>query len=156
MKPTGGKAQQFALSLTLHDGYAFTVDFGDALAPLVADEPPPLGAGRGPNPARLLAAAVGSCLGASLLFCLREARVEITELRTSVEGTIVRNEEGRLRIGEIRVRLAPHVAPEDRDRRGRCLDLFEDFCIVTQSVRQGIAVDVQVEGVRRAMAGSSG
>lgn len=152
MKPAAGEAQRFALSLTLQDGYAFTVDFGDGLAPLVADEQPPLGAGRGPNPARLLAAAVGSCLGASLLFCLRKARVEITELRTSVEGTIVRNEEGRLRIGEIRVRLAPHVAPEHRDRMGRCLELFEDFCIVTQSVRQGIAIDVQVEGVPAVLA----
>lgn len=152
MNPAAVEAQRFALSLTLQDGYAFTVDFGNELAPLVADEQAPLGAGRGPNPARLLAAAVGSCLGASLLFCLRKARVEITELRTSVEGTIVRNEEGRLRIGEIRVRLAPQVAPEQRDRMGRCLELFEDFCIVTQSVRQGIAIDVRVEGVPAVLA----
>jgi uncharacterized OsmC-like protein len=147
MKSAAAEAQRFALTLTLQDGYAFTVDFGNEVAPLVADEHPPLGAGRGPNPARLLAAAVGSCLGSSLLFCLRKARVEVTELRTSVEGTIVRNAQGRLRIGEIRVRLAPQVAPEHHDRMGRCLELFEDFCIVTQSVRQGIAVDVQVEQV---------
>jgi hypothetical protein len=30
-------------------------------------------------------------------------------------------------------------------RMGRCLDIFEQFCIVTQSVRQGIQVDVRVE-----------
>jgi hypothetical protein len=28
---------------------------------------------------------------------------------------------------------------------GRCLDLFQDFCLVTESVRDGIAVDVEVE-----------
>jgi hypothetical protein len=27
---------------------------------------------------------------------------------------------------------------------GRCLDLFEDFCIVTESVRKGIDVQVKV------------
>lgn len=50
-------------------------------------------------------------------------------------------------IGEIRVRLAPEVAPEQRERMERCLDLFEDFCIVTESVRQGIQVDVEVDTV---------
>ena len=138
--------ERFEVALTLRDGYAFTVDFaaGEG-APLVVDELPPLGEANGPNPARLLAAAVGSCLSASLLFCLRKSRVEVSQLRTTVEGTIVRNERGRLRIGGIRVRLAPEVTPEQRERMARCLDLFQDFCIVTESVREGIAVDVQVE-----------
>jgi uncharacterized OsmC-like protein len=136
---------RFALTLTLQDGYAFTADFGMAGVPdLTLDEPPPLGAGVGPNAARLIAAAVGNCLGASLLFCLRKSRIHVKQLRVSVEGTIVRNERGRLRIGEIRVRLAPDVVPQDRDRMGRCLELFEDFCIVTESVRQGIPIAVEV------------
>ena len=138
--------ERFELGLTLRDGYTFTVDFAPGEGrPLVVDELPPLGEANGPNPARLLAAAVGSCLSASLLFCLRKSRVEVTELRTTVEGTIVRNERGRLRIGGLRVRLAPEVTQEQRDRMGRCLDLFQDFCIVTESVRAGIAVDVEVE-----------
>lgn len=62
-----------------------------------------------------------------------------------MDGTIVRNARGRLRIGELRVRLAPGITAEQRERIGRCLDLFQDFCIVTESVRDGIAVDVQVE-----------
>jgi organic hydroperoxide reductase OsmC/OhrA len=57
----------------------------------------------------------------------------------------VRNERGRLRIGGLRVRLAPEVTAEQRERMGRCLDLFQDFCLVTESVRDGIAVDVEVE-----------
>jgi uncharacterized OsmC-like protein len=136
----------FAVNLTLRDGYAFNVEFADGEgAPLVVDELPPLGEANGPSPARLLAAAVGSCLSASLLFCLRKSRVEVAQLRTTVDGTIERNERGRLRIGGLRVRLAPDVTAEQRERMGRCLDLFQDFCIVTESVRDGIAVDVEVE-----------
>ncbi|HEV2670509.1 MAG TPA: OsmC family protein [Gemmatimonadales bacterium] len=138
--------ERFEVGLTLRDGYTFTVDFPDGdVQPLVVDELPPLGEGNGPNPTRLLAAAIGSCLGASLLFCLRKARIEVSELRTTVEGTLVRNARGRLRIGRIGVRLAPELTAEQRTRMGRCLDLFQDFCIVTESVRDGIAVDVEVE-----------
>jgi organic hydroperoxide reductase OsmC/OhrA len=143
-----GHGEQFTVGLTLQDGYAFTVDFsGQDFAPLTVDEPPPLGQARGPNPARLLAAAVGSCLSASLLFCLRKSHVDVAGLRTTVDVSLVRNERGRLRIGGIRVRLAPELAPEQRERIGRCLALFQDFCIVTESVREGIAVDVDVQGV---------
>ncbi len=142
MSTTGG---QFTVDLTLRDGYAFNVEFADGGGPpLVVDELPPLGEANGPNPARLLAAAIGSCLSSSLLFCLRKSRIEVANLRTTVEGAIVRNERGRLRIGSMRVRLAPELTPEQRERMGRCLDLFQDFCIVTESVREGIAVDVEV------------
>jgi len=104
------------------------------------------------NAARLLAAAVGHCLGASLLFCLRRSRIPVKQLRVTVAGTLVRNERGRLRIGEIRVSLAPDITPEDRDRIGRCLDVFEDYCIVTESVRQGIPVTVAAEPAVAAVA----
>jgi hypothetical protein len=43
--------------------------------PLRIDEPPPLGEERGPDAAALLGAAVGDCVAASLVFCLRKARV---------------------------------------------------------------------------------
>ncbi|HJS41914.1 MAG TPA: OsmC family protein [Gemmatimonadales bacterium] len=138
---------EFTVALSLRDGYAFNVEFDDGEAPpLVVDELPPLGEANGPNPARLLAAAVGSCLGSSLLFCLRKARIEPANLRTTVQGTIVRNARGRMRIESIRVRLAPELTDEQRARMGRCLDLFQDFCLVTESVREGITVDVEVEG----------
>lgn len=142
---SGNQGERFTVDLTLRDGYTFTVDFNDAnVPPIVVDELPPLGEGNGPNPARLLAAAVGSCLGASLLFCLRKSRVEVAQLRTAVDVTIARNDRGRLRIEGLHVRLAPQVTAEQRERMGRCLDLFEDFCTVTESLRQGIPVDVEV------------
>lgn len=121
--------RDFALTLTLRSGYEFSIDFGQPpVADLRLDEPAPLGQGHGPNAARLLAAAVGNCLSASLLLCLRKARIDVPELRTTVTSSIVRNERGWLRIGEIRVRLEPGLSPEARGRIGRCLELFQDFC----------------------------
>jgi organic hydroperoxide reductase OsmC/OhrA len=136
---------EFAVTLDLKDGYRFDVDFlQDGVPGLVMDEPDPLGAGAGPNAVRVLGAAIGNCLGASLLFCLRRSHVEVGSLRVDVAGTVVRNEAGRYRVGEVRVKLHPDVAPADVERMGRCLGLFEDFCIVTQSVRDGVAVQVEV------------
>lgn len=141
-------AHDFTLAIDLGHGYTQTVAFDEpGVAPLTLDEPPPLGAGEGPTPARLLGAAVGGCLGASLVFCMRKARVDVSGLHTHVTGTLARNERGRLRVSAIRVRLEPVVPAEQHDRVPRCLALFEDFCTVTQSVRQSI--DVQVEVVPR-------
>lgn len=133
------------VDLSLRGGYAFEADFRlPGVPPLLLDEPPPLGEGSGPSAARLLAAAVGNCMSASLLFCLRKARVEVTGLETRAEASLVRNERGRMRVGSIRVRLEPAVSAEDAGRIDRCLALFEEFCTVGQSVRQGIGVEVEV------------
>ncbi len=132
-----------SVTLEIEKGYGFLVDFHqEGLTPFLVDEPPPLGEGRGPSAARMLAAAVGHCLSA--LYCLRKARIPVTGMQTVVEGSFMRNERGRLRIGGIKVTIQPKVSAEDQDRMGRCLELFEDFCVVTQSVRGGIAVNVDV------------
>jgi organic hydroperoxide reductase OsmC/OhrA len=138
---------RFTFALTLVDGYRFEVDFDDDLPSLLIDEPPPLGEGAGPNASRLLAAAVGNCLSASLLFCLRRARIDVRAMRTTVTGSVERNERGRLRIAGIQVRIEPVVDEDQQARMQRCLGLFEDFCVVTESVRRGIDVDVSVEAV---------
>ena len=128
--------------------FQFLADFGlDGVEPLRIDEPPPLGDGAGPSASRILASAVGACLAASALYCLDKARVPVEGITATVDGALVRNDRGRLRIPRLSVRLELEVPAEDRDRIGRCLSLFEDFCVVTESVRSGIEVDVAVETV---------
>ena len=137
--------EEFSIFLEWKQGFEFSIDFDqEGVAPLLTDEAPPLGEGSGPNPARLLAAAVGNCMSASLKYCLDRARIELLDLRVQVTGTIVRNDQGRLRIGALRVHLEPEVAAEDLGRLGRCVDIFEDFCTVGQSVRNGIDISVDV------------
>lgn len=138
-------ASAFTFTLEGGDGYRQTVDFGlEGVAPFVIDEPPPIGDGTGPTPSRVLAASLAACLGASLLFCLRKARVDVSGLRTSVEGRHGRNEQGRLRLREVRVRLEPVIPVEQHEKVTRCVEIFEDFCVVTASVRPAIDVTVEV------------
>jgi organic hydroperoxide reductase OsmC/OhrA len=138
----------FSFTMDLQDGYRFLVDFDQEGVPaLVMDEPEPLGKGAGPNAARVLAAAVGNCLSASALYCLRRARIELHGMRTTVSGSLERNDAGRLRVKGIQVRIEPVVDESQQPRMRRCLELFEDFCVVTQSVRAGIEVDVAVEPI---------
>lgn len=137
-------SEPFVVSLEQKQDFQFLIDFNQEGVPLLlADELPPLGEGNGPNPARLLAAAVANCLAASLLFCLRKSRIEPHQLRAAVQGEMVRNERGRLRIRQLNVRIEPLLAEADAERITRCSEIFQDFCIVTESVRDGI--DVQVE-----------
>lgn len=144
-EPSGGP-EPFVVELTLDEGYAFTTHYpGTDLAPLLVDELPPLGEGRGPNPSRILVTAIGHCLGASLLFCLAKSRVAVAGMSIRVESMLVRNEAGRLRVGPVSVRLAPGIAPEDRQRITRCLEVFEEYCIVTGSLRKGLDITVAVE-----------
>jgi uncharacterized OsmC-like protein len=139
------EAQHFRVTLSRSEGYAFAAEFdGDGWPEITVDESPPLGRGVGPNPTRMLAVAVGGCLASSLLFCLGKARVDVQGFEAAVEGTVARNEEGRLRIMELRVTLAPSVRDAERERMQRCLSLFEDFCTVTASVRKGIPIHVHV------------
>jgi organic hydroperoxide reductase OsmC/OhrA len=138
-------SEGFTVALEQRGDYAFDVLFDDpGLAPMVVDENPPLGDGTGPNPARLLAAAVAHCLSASLLFALRKFGNEPGPLRTSARVHMARNERGRLRIARIAVELRLLDDAARLAHAERALAQFEDFCIVTQSVRGGVPVDVRV------------
>ncbi|MDP2479503.1 MAG: OsmC family protein [Candidatus Palauibacterales bacterium] len=136
--------KKLQVELELVEGFEFRVRFNDAWEELVMDEPPPLGEDRGPNAARVLSAAIGNCLSASLLFCLQKSKIRPSGLKTAVSTAVERNDRGRLRIGETSVHIHLALGDEERDRVGRCMEVFEDYCIVTQSVRRGIEVDVTV------------
>jgi uncharacterized OsmC-like protein len=137
-------AGEFTLHIEQVDGFDFRVHFDkEAYQDLHMGEPPPLGRDAAPNPARILAAAIGDCLSASLVFCLKRRGIVVQGLRSEVRVQLVRNENRRLRIGRVDVTIHPRDPIPD-DVFDACLKTFEDFCVVTQSVRQGIDVQVNV------------
>lgn len=137
--------QTFELSLEQVEDFEFRVRFdGTAIKDLATDESPPQGHDAGPNPARLLLAATANCLAASLLFALRKFRNTPGPLRAKARARMARNASGRWRIAgmDVDVQLADTAASLQHFERA--LAQFEDFCIVTQSVRAGVPVRVWV------------
>lgn len=132
------------VSLEQQEDFHFAVRFGESVPLLHTDEHPPLGKGAGPSPDQMLAAAVGNCMSASLLFALRKFKQAPEPLRTEVELTTGRNEANRLRVQRIVVRIALGVPAASLQHLDRALSQFEAFCTVGESVRQGIPVDVEV------------
>ncbi|WP_019177239.1 OsmC family protein [Methanomassiliicoccus luminyensis] len=134
---------EFKVKVCREERYKFRISFhSDKEGDIFMDEPEPLGKGEYPNAGKLLAAAVGNCMCASLVYCMERSRGEVPNICAEVFTTLSRNERGRLRITHIAVKMFPEV--ENDAKFQRCREVFEDFCIVTQSVRQGIDVDVEV------------
>ncbi len=141
------EAGRFTIKLEQVEDYQFLVKFDLPKADdVLMDEPPPLGERKGPNASRMLAAAAANCLSASLMFCLTKTMDEIPDNSVETEATcrLVRDEKKRLRVGGIDVKMRINQELEDSPRLKRCMDLFEDFCVVSASIRQGIPIGVQV------------
>jgi len=125
--------------------YAFKVNFeGTDLEALHTDEPAPLGAGSGPNPSALLLAGVANCLSASLLFALRKFKNDPGPIRAEIVARKERNAEGRWRIPRAEVTICLSDKAGDLEHFDRVLAQFEQYCIVTQSVRDGVEVAVRI------------
>lgn len=134
----------FTVSVERLEGYEFRIRFDkEQYGDLRSDEPYPLGGDSAPNAARFLAAAVGNCLAASLVFCASKSKTELIDLTSEVRVALVRNQRKRVRIGHIQVKLVPKIATSANLEA--CLEVFQDFCVVTESVRNGIDVQVAVE-----------
>jgi uncharacterized OsmC-like protein len=137
-------AQIVTVNLTQEKDFRFAIQFAEGIPILYGDETPPLGNGSGPNPAQLLAAAVGNCMSDSLLFAIRKFKQHPEPIQTAVSATIDRNAEDRIRVQNINVKLTLGVAASSLAHLDRALEQFEEFCTVGQSVRQGIPVTIEV------------
>ncbi|ACO81010.1 redox protein [Azotobacter vinelandii CA] len=142
--------ERVTLTLQQQEDYRCSLDFGDGQPPLIVDEPPPLGTGRGPSPVQLLLSAVANCLTASLLFALRKFKQDAEPLRCQASAEVGRNEQNRLRVLGIGIELQLGRRAAELEHLPRILGQFEEFCTVGRSVAQGIPVRLWVrdaEGV---------
>lgn len=136
------------VTLTQRHDYQFDNQFGEQVPHLLTDEPAPLGHGVGPSPVQLLAASVGNCLAASLLFAMRKYKQVGEPIQCGVDAQIGRNADKRLRVSAMMVRLTIGVPAGGIEHLQRILSTFEDFCTLTGSVRQAFPVTVEVFDTR--------
>lgn len=132
------------VTITRQSGFQFLVDFGPGMPAMLADEPEPLGQGSGPAPNHMLLAAVANCLSASLVFALQKFKQDPGQLKATATPEMGRNADKRLRIVGIKVKLELGRPAAELEHLERVLAQFEEFCTVSMSVRQGIAIQVQV------------
>ena len=92
----------------------------------------------------MLVAVVANCLGTSLLFSLRKCKNLPGTIVTRATARLERNEQKRLRVAHVDVAIELPEAAADYAQIERLLQQFENFCVVTESVRTGVAVDVMV------------
>ena len=83
-------------------------------------------------------------LASGLLFCARKVGLALGPIEAKVRMQLVRNERGFPRIGKVEVEIDPHIPDGAREAAARCLAMFEDYCMVTASVREGVDVEVRV------------
>ena len=99
----------------------------------------------GPNPTKLLGMAILGCLSASFIFCIKKRNLTLNNLKA--EGTVIisRNNKGFLRVKKIDVKINTKINnPETLKRAKLCKKMFENYCTITQSVRNGINVNVDI------------
>ncbi len=132
------------IDLVQQNGFCYSADFGADLPKWTLDEPAPVGTGTGPSPEQVLATAAAYCLSASLTFALGKFREDSGTIRTHAEAVPVRNDQGRLRIGQINVDITLGKPASSFTHLMRAVSQFENFCTVASSIRQGIPIHVRV------------
>lgn len=142
-----GTGSTVSVSLEWKEGLTFSLAFdGTPLDTMLIDETHEVHELVGPTPSRLLAAAVAGCLSSSLLFCLSKKGLSPGTFTARAEVSSGRNETGRLRITGITVRLVPSSTdPAVVKRLEECKNFFETYCTVTESIRHGIPVTVEID-----------
>ncbi|MHA2183083.1 MAG: OsmC family protein [Promethearchaeota archaeon] len=100
----------------------------------------------GPNASHLLAMSILGCLSASYVFCFSKRNFTVKDLEAEAIVTIFRNEKGFVRVKKIDVSINPKIdSPEMRKRAIQCQKMFEQYCTITASVKEGIDVNVNID-----------
>jgi organic hydroperoxide reductase OsmC/OhrA len=139
------RADRFQSPLCGKTDTSFWSIFGPAVAKCLADEPLPLGEGAGPAPTQLLAAAVANFLSSSLVFARARSKEDPGHLVITVSCEIGRKERNRLRVTEMNITITLGLAPDQLPHFSDALQQFDDFCTVSQSVRNGIPYSLTVK-----------
>lgn len=117
---------------------------------ITVDEPKQFhGDDRGPSSLEFLCVGIGGCMGTSLVYCLKRFKATFSELQVNAAAEIHHVPPNRmLRVTALHVdfRITPDPATQDNiDNINECYEHFAKYCVVTQSVKQGIPFDIKLK-----------
>ena len=117
--------------------------FGD----LHLDEPESFhGTDLGPSPVEYLLIGIGGCLGSTFAYCLQKQDVEIDALEVIVDGQL-KHSGPKMSLKLVNIEAELLVTAKDGGSSGKieqCIKTFLDYCIVSNSITQGVPLDVKV------------
>ncbi len=97
----------------------------------------------GPNPSKLLALSVLACLASSFTFCVQKNNFSLSDIEGKAIITSKRNEKGFWRLKKIDIILNPKIDnPQMRKRADQCQKNFEQFCVISESIREGFDINI--------------
>lgn len=100
----------------------------------------------GPSPVKLLALSVLACLSACFEFCLQKKGFTLSDLDGIAEVTFTRKDKEIWRIKKIDIELLPKIDnPEMHKSVAQCKRLFEQYCIISESLRKGMEINVNLK-----------
>lgn len=136
------------VGIKLEEGMIFKCDLGQIkMNDLFIDEQNKKSINKiGPNPSKLLALSVLACLAGSFTFCVQKNNSLLSDIEGKAIITSKRNEEGFWRLKKIDITLNPKIDnPKMRKRVDQCQKNFEQFCIISESIREGIDININLD-----------
>lgn len=140
-----GKSKFFEVELNWLKNFTFEVTV-NGFPKFYMDELEPVGEDSAPNPADYLLVSVGGCVASSFLYSTLKLGISIKKLQVKVWGKYTRKE-GMVRVGEVNVELYVDPATENvpAENLELCLNVFRRYCVVSESLKEGIPVTVSLK-----------
>jgi uncharacterized OsmC-like protein len=138
---------KFEVGISLEKEMIFKCDYGQInMSDLFIDEQHKKSKEKiGPNPSKLLALSVLGCISASFAFCLQKKNFSLSDFEGKAFIISRRNEKGLWRIKKIKIELHPKIdTPKMRERADQCQKFFEQFCIISESIKEGIDIETNL------------
>ena len=111
------------------------------------DEPKSFhGTDLGPSSVEYVLIGIGGCLGSTLAFCLKKYEIEIDDLEITIDGTLSHSGPlKRLRLIKVDANLFLTTKNTDNPKKIEdCINNFKDHCVVSNSIINGLPIDVNV------------
>jgi len=109
------------------------------------DEPASFhGTDLGPSAVEYLLIGIGGCLGTTFIYCLQKNNIELETFEVVVDGTLSHTgPKMLLRLAKVDVNLkfTPKEVNSDEEIN-RCMKEFTEYCVVTNSIANGLPINV--------------